>query len=134
MGVISGRPFVIGTAGPEASGKTTLAFALARHFGGLDAGGQQAVLRTANARPSQSVDFPAPEFSTGIYYRSLNPAYFRYASERREFTHVDTPGNPAWGHLTLWGISQIDGVILVVRASQGVDEPPSFKKRVRKRR
>ncbi len=109
-------PLAVGTVGPQGSGKTTLSLALARHFGDDPNFNEWQTLRMSGACLLET-DNENP------YFQSQHPMYLSYTSSGRGFTHIDTAGNPSWGHLALWGISQMDAAVIVVRAASGIDEP-----------
>ena len=104
------KPHVnIGTIGHIDHGKTTLTAAITK------------VLALADPNAAQFVDYAsidkAPEErERGI---TINTAHVEYQTAARHYAHVDCPGHADYIKNMITGAAQMDGVILVIAASDG---------------
>jgi elongation factor Tu len=100
--------FNIGTIGHVDHGKTTLTAAMS-HAMAIGTGGK--------ARGYADIDSAPEERERGI---TINVAHVEYATERRQYAHIDCPGHADYVKNMITGASQMDGAILLVDASQGL--------------
>jgi tRNA dimethylallyltransferase len=123
-------PRVILIAGPTASGKSALALALARAFGGVivNADSMQVYrdLRVLTARPTEAEESEVPHFlyghvdaaqnySVGFWLKDFDGVLARLAAERR--TAVVAGGTGMYFKAALYGLSEIPAVPESVRAT-----------------
>ena len=97
----------IGTIGHVDHGKTTLTAAITTC---LAKKGQAAAMDYA------SIDAAPEEKERGI---TINTAHVEYQTETRHYAHVDCPGHADYIKNMITGAAQMDGVILVVAATDG---------------
>src|SRR5476649_864688 len=100
------KPHVnVGTIGHVDHGKTTLTAALTKvaagHFGG-------AVI------DFDKIDKAPEEKARGI---TISTSHVEYESAKRHYAHVDCPGHADYVKNMITGAAQMDGAILVVRAT-----------------
>ncbi|MCK6523094.1 elongation factor Tu [Myxococcota bacterium] len=98
----------VGTLGHEGHGKTTLTSAITSVL---------AAQGRAVFRPAADLDRSPDERRLG---RTILPSHVEYSTEKRHYAHIDCPGHHAYARNLLTGAAQLDGAILVVSASQGV--------------
>ncbi|HSO35189.1 MAG TPA: elongation factor Tu, partial [Labilithrix sp.] len=99
----------VGTIGHVDHGKTTLTSAITKV---LAAEGR------AEARTLAQIDSTPEERMRGI---TINLAHVEYESEARHYAHVDCPGHADYVKNMITGASQMDGAILLVDGSQGLE-------------
>jgi len=99
----------VGTIGHVDHGKTTLTSAItkvmAASFGG-------------RARSLEQIDSAPEERMRGI---TINLAHVEYESATRHYAHIDCPGHADYVKNMITGASQMDGAILLVDGSQGLE-------------
>jgi elongation factor Tu len=99
----------VGTIGHVDHGKTTLTAALtklsARLYGG-------------KAKDYSEIDNAPEERERGI---TIIASHVKYESATRRYAHVDCPGHADFVKNMITGASQMDGAILLVDGSQGVE-------------
>nr|XP_041575488.1 elongation factor Tu, mitochondrial isoform X7 [Taeniopygia guttata] len=102
------KPHVnVGTIGHVDHGKTTLTAAITKV---LSAGGG------ARFRPYEEIDSAPEEKARGI---TINAAHVEYSTARRHYAHTDCPGHADYVKNMITGTAPLDGVILVVAATDG---------------
>ncbi len=99
----------IGTIGHVDHGKTTLTAAITKTL--------NARLGTGEAVAFENIDKAPEERERGI---TISTAHVEYETERRHYAHVDCPGHADYVKNMITGAAQMDGVILVVAATDGV--------------
>ena len=102
------KPHVnVGTIGHVDHGKTTLTAAITmvlnKKFGG-------------EVRKYDEIDNAPEEKERGI---TINTAHVEYQTEKRHYAHVDCPGHADYVKNMITGAAQMDGVILVIAATDG---------------
>lgn len=98
----------IGTIGHVDHGKTTLTAAITKVlsiFGGTQ------------FKDYGDIDNHPEERSRGI---TINTAHVEYETENRHYSHIDCPGHQDYIKNMITGANQMEGVILVVSATDGV--------------
>jgi elongation factor Tu len=98
----------IGTMGHVDHGKTTLTAAITKVL---------AERGMASYVPSDRIDRAPEEAARGI---TINVAHVEYETTTRHYAHVDMPGHAGYVKNMITGAAQVDGVILVVSALDGV--------------
>jgi len=99
--------FNLGTIGHVDHGKTTLTAAITRYLS----------KRTATKFIGyDDIDRDPTERARGI---TINAARVEYETEKRHYTHIDCPGHQDYIKNMILGTNQMDGVILVVAATEG---------------
>ena len=102
------KPHVnIGTIGHVDHGKTTLTAAITKWL---------AMQGKAQYTDYSSIDKAPEERERGI---TINTAHVEYETEKRHYAHVDCPGHADYIKNMITGAAQMDGVILVIAASDG---------------
>jgi len=102
------KPHVnIGTIGHVDHGKTTLTAAITKVM--ADAG-------FSEARSFDQIDNAPEEKERGI---TINSSHVEYQTDQRHYAHVDCPGHADYVKNMVTGAAQMDGVILVVAATDG---------------
>ena len=99
----------IGTMGHVDHGKTTLTAAITKVLA------QQGL---ATYMPSDRIDKAPEEAARGI---TINIAHVEYETATRHYAHVDMPGHAGYVKNMITGAAQVDGAILVVSATDGVE-------------
>lgn len=99
--------FNIGTIGHVDHGKTTLTAAITRYLS-----------KRNNTKfiAYDDIDRDPTERARGI---TINAARIEYETEKRHYTHIDCPGHQDYIKNMILGTNQMDGVILVVAATEG---------------
>ena len=97
----------IGTIGHVDHGKTTLTAAITKR---LAEKGQ------AEFKAYDQIDGAPEEKARGI---TINTAHVEYKTAKRHYAHVDCPGHADYVKNMITGAAQMDGVILVVAATDG---------------
>lgn len=97
----------IGTIGHVDHGKTTLTAAICTAL---------ATKGLAKAKSFSDIDNTPEEQSLGI---SIYNSVVDYSTNNRNYTHIDCPGNSNYIQNVISGVSQMDGAILVVAATDG---------------
>jgi elongation factor Tu len=98
----------IGTIGHVDHGKTTLTAAITRALEGVG---------KTRFKDYSDIDSHPEERARGI---TINTAHVEYETETRHYAHIDCPGHQDYIKNMITGASQMDGVILVVSAADGV--------------
>jgi elongation factor Tu len=98
----------VGTIGHVDHGKTTLTAALTGVMA-LDHGGK--------SRTFQEIDNAPEEKTRGI---TISTSHVEYESDKRHYAHIDCPGHADYVKNMITGASQMDGAILLVDGSQGL--------------
>ncbi|MBR2519967.1 MAG: elongation factor Tu [Selenomonadaceae bacterium] len=102
------KPHVnIGTIGHIDHGKTTLTAAITKVL---------AEKGFAKYESYENIDKAPEERERGI---TINTAHVEYETDKRHYAHVDCPGHADYIKNMITGAAQMDGVILVVAASDG---------------
>ncbi|XP_071657463.1 elongation factor Tu, mitochondrial isoform X2 [Patagioenas fasciata] len=108
------RPFVrdkphvnVGTIGHVDHGKTTLTAAITKYLAA--SGG-------ARFRAYEEIDSAPEERARGI---TISAAHVEYSTPRRHYAHTDCPGHADYVKNMITGTAPLDGVILVVAATDG---------------
>jgi len=99
----------VGTIGHVDHGKTTLTSAITKVMA-LAYGGR--------ARSLEQIDSAPEERMRGI---TINLAHVEYESAVRHYAHIDCPGHADYVKNMITGASQMDGAILLVDGSQGLE-------------
>ena len=99
----------IGTIGHVDHGKTTLTAAITKVLAARVAGNE--------ATDFENIDKAPEERERGI---TISTAHVEYETEKRHYAHVDCPGHADYVKNMITGAAQMDGVILVVAATDGV--------------
>ena len=97
----------IGTIGHVDHGKTTLTAAITKVL--ADAG-------LSEAKSFDQIDNAPEEKERGI---TINTSHVEYATAKRHYAHVDSPGHADYVKNMVTGAAQMDGAILVVAATDG---------------
>jgi elongation factor Tu len=98
----------IGTIGHVDHGKTTLTAAITRALSGIG---------NTSFRDYRDIDSHPEERARGI---TINTAHVEYETEKRHYSHIDCPGHQDYIKNMITGANQMDGVILVVAVTDGV--------------
>jgi elongation factor Tu len=98
----------VGTIGHVDHGKTTLTAALTQ---------VTALLYGGKARRFDEIDNAPEERARGI---TINASHVEYESPSRHYAHIDCPGHADYVKNMITGASQMDGAILLVDGSQGL--------------
>jgi len=98
----------IGTIGHVDHGKTTLTAAITRALSGIG--------KTKFTQYSD-IDSHPEERARGI---TINAAHIEYETENRHYSHIDCPGHQDYIKNMITGANQMEGVILVVAATDGI--------------
>lgn len=98
----------IGTIGHVDHGKTTLTAAITKALSGIG--------RT-KFKDYGDIDHHPEERARGI---TINTAHIEYETNLRHYSHIDCPGHQDYIKNMITGANQMEGVILVVSASDGV--------------
>ena len=102
------KPHVnIGTIGHVDHGKTTLTAAITKTL---------AMKGEADFVDYANIDKAPEERERGI---TINTAHVEYETETRHYAHVDCPGHADYIKNMITGAAQMDGVILVIAATDG---------------
>ncbi|XP_064904117.1 elongation factor Tu, mitochondrial isoform X4 [Columba livia] len=102
------KPHVnVGTIGHVDHGKTTLTAAITKY---LSASGG------ARFRAYEEIDSAPEERKRGI---TINAAHVEYSTPNRHYAHTDCPGHADYVKNMITGAAPLDGVILVVAATDG---------------
>jgi elongation factor Tu len=99
--------FNIGTIGHVDHGKTTLTAAITRFLSKRN---------STKFIDYDDIDRDPTERARGI---TINAARIEYETENRHYTHIDCPGHQDYIKNMILGTNQMDGVILVVAATEG---------------
>lgn len=99
----------IGTIGHVDHGKTTLTAAITRVL--------SEVSNTTKFKDYGDIDNHPEERARGI---TINAAHIEYETELRHYGHIDCPGHQDYIKNMITGANQMEGVILVVSATDGV--------------
>ena len=106
------KPHVnIGTIGHVDHGKTTLTAAITKVLAERYPTDENKIVDFEN------IDKAPEERERGI---TINTAHVEYETEARHYAHVDCPGHADYVKNMITGAAQLDGVILVVAATDGV--------------
>jgi len=100
----------VGTIGHIDHGKTTLTAALTQ---------VTALLYGGRARRFDEIDNAPEERARGI---TINASHVEYESQHRHYAHIDCPGHADYVKNMITGASQMDGAILLVDGSQGLQQ------------
>ena len=104
------KPHVnIGTIGHVDHGKTTLTAAITKYL---------ALKGQAQYEDYSSIDKAPEERERGI---TINTAHVEYETDARHYAHVDCPGHADYIKNMITGAAQMDGAILVIAATDGVE-------------
>jgi elongation factor Tu len=98
----------IGTIGHVDHGKTTLTAAITKALSGIG---------KTKFKDYGDIDHHPEERARGI---TINTAHVEYETNKRHYSHIDCPGHQDYIKNMITGANQMDGVILVVSASDGV--------------
>jgi elongation factor Tu len=98
----------IGTIGHVDHGKTTLTAAITKALSGIG---------NTRFRDYGDIDSHPEERARGI---TINTAHVEYETEKRHYSHIDCPGHQDYIKNMITGANQMDGVILVVSVTDGV--------------
>ena len=98
----------IGTIGHVDHGKTTLTAAITKALLGIG---------TTKFKDYGDIDHHPEERARGI---TINTAHVEYETKKRHYSHIDCPGHQDYIKNMITGANQMDGVILVVSAADGV--------------
>lgn len=98
----------IGTIGHVDHGKTTLTAAITKSLSGIG---------NTTFRDYGDIDFHPEERARGI---TINASHVEYETEKRHYSHIDCPGHQDYIKNMITGANQMEGVILVVAATDGV--------------
>ncbi|MGZ3416882.1 MAG: elongation factor Tu [Polyangiales bacterium] len=99
----------VGTIGHVDHGKTTLTSAITKVMAATFGG---------RARSLEQIDNTPEERMRGI---TINLAHVEYESATRHYAHIDCPGHADYVKNMITGASQMDGAILLVDGSQGLE-------------
>jgi len=103
------KPHVnIGTIGHVDHGKTTLTAAITRYLSNK---------KLANYKKYDEIDSAPEEKNRGI---TINASFIEYQTDKKHYSHVDCPGHADYIKNMINGVSNMDGSILLVSASDGV--------------
>jgi elongation factor Tu len=98
----------IGTIGHVDHGKTTLTAAITKVLSGIG---------NTKFKDYSDIDNHPEERARGI---TINTAHVEYETENRHYSHIDCPGHQDYIKNMITGASQMEGVILVVSAADGI--------------
>ncbi len=98
----------IGTIGHVDHGKTTLTAAITKALVGIG---------NTSFRAYDDIDFHPEERKRGI---TINATHVEYETENRHYSHIDCPGHQDYIKNMITGANQMEGVILVISAVDGV--------------
>src|SRR5688572_12374694 len=98
----------IGTIGHVDHGKTTLTAAITRVLSGIG---------NTKFKDYSDIDNHPEERARGI---TINTAHVEYETETRHYSHIDCPGHQDYIKNMITGANQMEGVILVVSVTDGV--------------
>jgi len=98
----------IGTIGHVDHGKTTLTAAITKVLSGIG---------NTKFKDYGDIDNHPEERARGI---TINTAHVEYETENRHYSHIDCPGHQDYIKNMITGASQMEGVILVVSAADGI--------------
>jgi len=98
----------IGTIGHVDHGKTTLTAAITKSLAGIG---------KTQFKDYGDIDFHPEERKRGI---TINASHVEYETEKRHYSHIDCPGHQDFIKNMITGANQMEGVILVVSAVDGV--------------
>jgi elongation factor Tu len=98
----------IGTIGHVDHGKTTLTAAITKVLSGIG---------STKFKDYSDIDNHPEERARGI---TINTAHVEYETENRHYSHIDCPGHQDYIKNMITGANQMEGVILVVSASDGI--------------
>jgi len=98
----------IGTIGHVDHGKTTLTAAITKALSGIG---------KTKFKDYSDIDSHPEERARGI---TINTAHIEYETNNRHYSHIDCPGHQDYIKNMITGANQMDGVILVVSAADGV--------------
>lgn len=98
----------IGTIGHVDHGKTTLTAAITKALSGIG---------KTKFKDYGDIDHHPEERARGI---TINTAHVEYETEERHYSHIDCPGHQDYIKNMITGANQMEGVILVVSAADGV--------------
>jgi len=98
----------IGTIGHVDHGKTTLTAAITKSLVGIG---------KTKFKDYGDIDSHPEERARGI---TINAAHIEYETENRHYSHIDCPGHQDYIKNMITGASQMEGVILVVAANDGI--------------
>jgi elongation factor Tu len=98
----------IGTIGHVDHGKTTLTAAITRVLSGIG---------NTKFKDYRDIDNHPEERARGI---TINTAHVEYETETRHYSHIDCPGHQDYIKNMITGANQMEGVILVVSVTDGV--------------
>ena len=98
----------IGTIGHVDHGKTTLTAAITKVLAGIG---------NTKFKDYGDIDNHPEERARGI---TINTAHVEYESELRHYSHIDCPGHQDYIKNMITGANQMEGVILVVSVTDGV--------------
>jgi len=98
----------IGTIGHVDHGKTTLTAAITKALSGIG---------KTRFKDYSDIDSHPEERARGI---TINTAHVEYETNNRHYSHIDCPGHQDYIKNMITGANQMDGVILVVSAADGV--------------
>src|SRR3989339_26291 len=105
---VRNKPHVnIGTIGHVDHGKTTLTSAITMVL---------AKKGMAVAKKYEEIDSAPEEKARGL---TINLSHQEYETEKRHYAHIDAPGHADYIKNMITGAAQMDGVILVVSATDG---------------
>src|SRR5580692_8357198 len=110
-GIVMGKLHLnVGTIGHVDHGKTTLTSAITKVMAATYGG---------RGRSLEQIDSAPEERMRGI---TINLAHVEYESASRHYAHIDCPGHADYVKNMITGASQMDGAILLVDGSQGLQE------------
>jgi elongation factor Tu len=98
----------IGTIGHVDHGKTTLTAAITKALSGIG---------KTKFKDYGDIDHHPEERARGI---TINTAHVEYETINRHYSHIDCPGHQDYIKNMITGANQMDGVILVISASDGI--------------
>jgi len=98
----------IGTIGHVDHGKTTLTAAITKVLSGIG---------NTKFKDYSDIDNHPEERARGI---TINTAHVEYETETRHYSHIDCPGHQDYIKNMITGANQMEGVILVVSVTDGV--------------
>lgn len=98
----------IGTIGHVDHGKTTLTAAITKALAGIG---------KTRFKDYSDIDHHPEERARGI---TINTAHVEYETEARHYSHIDCPGHQDYIKNMITGANQMEGVILVVSAADGI--------------
>ena len=98
----------IGTIGHVDHGKTTLTSAITKAL---------SIIGNTKFKAYSDIDSHPEERARGI---TINTAHIEYETEKRHYSHIDCPGHQDYIKNMITGASQMEGVILVVSVTDGV--------------